>query len=252
MAAGGRSTALGYGADASGSGSIAHGANALASGNEAAVNGTSARATGDHSIAHGTFAAASGKDSAAIGYRATASHTKSMAIGAGAAAHADNSVAIGAGSEANTGAQANYSGYAVEQSHSVGEVSMGNAGAERKITNVAPGSAPTDAVNVSQLQAVTGSLSNSIGVLRSDMSTLRKDMYGGTAAAMAMAGIPQAYRPGQATMGVAAGTYHAQSAIAVGFSAISSGGGRWASKLVGSADTRGNFGAAVGIARNWN
>jgi hypothetical protein len=35
----------------------------------------------------------------------------------------------------------------------VGEVSVGSAGAERRVTNVAAGSGDTDAVNVSQLKA---------------------------------------------------------------------------------------------------
>src|SRR5262249_33610125 len=38
--------------------------------------------------------------------------------------------------------------------NSAGEVSVGSVGAERQITNVAPGSAPTDAVNLGQLQAI--------------------------------------------------------------------------------------------------
>ncbi len=38
-----------------------------------------------------------------------------------------------------------------------GEVSVGSSGAERRVTNVAAGSAATDAVNVSQLQAVASS-----------------------------------------------------------------------------------------------
>ncbi|MFM0228559.1 hemagluttinin domain protein, partial [Paraburkholderia dipogonis] len=45
----------------------------------------------------------------------------------------------------------------------VGEVSVGSAGAERRITNVAAGSAGTDAVNVSQLQsAIAGSTANAV------------------------------------------------------------------------------------------
>ncbi|MBW9135077.1 hypothetical protein JNC05_39180, partial [Paraburkholderia ginsengiterrae] len=41
-----------------------------------------------------------------------------------------------------------------------GEVSVGSAGAERRITNVAAGSAATDAVNVSQLQSEDAKVNN--------------------------------------------------------------------------------------------
>jgi len=57
------------------------------------------------------------------------------------------------------GAQSNYAAYGLAAlQNSAGEVSVGALGSERKITNVAAGSATTDAVNVSQLQAVASNL----------------------------------------------------------------------------------------------
>ena len=68
---------------------------------------------------------------------ASATGTNSVAAGSNAQASADNSVALGANSVAD---RAN-------------TVSVGSAGAERQVANVAAGSAPTDAVNVQQMQA---------------------------------------------------------------------------------------------------
>ncbi|WP_406568785.1 YadA-like family protein [Burkholderia cenocepacia] len=85
----------------------------------------------------GTRANAIGSGAVAVGYRATAGADSSLAIGRGANAQAANSVALGA--ESDTGTRAN-------------TVSIGRAGAERQITNVAVGTQDTDAVNVSQLK----------------------------------------------------------------------------------------------------
>ena len=123
-------------------------------------------------------------------------------------------------------------------------MSVGAAGAERKITNVAAGSAPTDAVNVSQLGAVASNVANQLG-------SLRNDMYGGTAAAMAIGSIPPAYRPGQTGLGAATASYHGQSALAIGLTGISENG-RWGARLSGSADTRGSYGVSAGLTHFWN
>lgn len=91
------------------------------------------------------------------GARAEAGATGSIAIGADAQVTTANSVAIGAGAEASRGPQLAYAAFALDgDSISAGEFSVGAAGAERQITNVAPGSAPTDAVNVAQLASVAG------------------------------------------------------------------------------------------------
>lgn len=101
-------------------------------------------------------ASATGIDSVAAGGASTASATNSVALGTGANATQANSVALGAGAGTTVGAQTNYAafGLAAPQS-SAGEVSIGSAGAERKLTNVAAGSADTDATNVAQLRAVS-------------------------------------------------------------------------------------------------
>ncbi|WP_312709007.1 YadA-like family protein [Stenotrophomonas sp.] len=75
-------------------------------------------------------------------------------LGAEATSNQANSVALGFRSAAVRGAQASYSAYGLTTAQvSAGEVSVGSAnGGERQITNVAAGSATTDAVNVAQLQ----------------------------------------------------------------------------------------------------
>ncbi|MEM5288665.1 YadA-like family protein [Paraburkholderia sabiae] len=86
----------------------------------------------------------------------TASGTNSVAIGGGAIATASNSVALGANSTttANLSAAAYNPGSAtLSGTTAAGEVSVGYAGAERRVTNLAAGSAATDAVNVSQLMS---------------------------------------------------------------------------------------------------
>ena len=117
---------------------VAGEANSIAFGNSATTDATSA-----NSIAFGTGAGV-GPDAAG-----------GTALGTGAQVTAANSVALGTDSSAGRGAQAGYAaiGLAVPQT-SAGEVSVGAAGAERQITNVAAGSAPTDAVNVAQLAGV--------------------------------------------------------------------------------------------------
>ncbi|AMP12616.1 hep_Hag family protein [Collimonas pratensis] len=99
---------------------------------------------------------ATGTDAMAMGKNTTASGGNAVAVGPGASATASNGVAIGAGSTADRaglgGAKESFSNTAVASTQ--GAVSVGSAGNERQITNVAGGTQATDAVNVRQLQAV--------------------------------------------------------------------------------------------------
>jgi len=113
------------------------------------------------SIAIGNNAAtdATALESIAIGNDASVGSgaVGSIALGAGSSASAANSVALGADAIASRGPQSNYIAFGLPgTANSAGEVSVGAPGAERQITNVAPGSNPTDAVNLAQLQAVAG------------------------------------------------------------------------------------------------
>ncbi|MCW0424144.1 Autotransporter adhesin BadA [Xanthomonas sacchari] len=117
----------------------------------------------------------------------------------------------------------------------------------RQITNVAPGVAGTDAVNVDQLnQGIT----SANRYTDQAVATVRKDANAGTAAALATANLPQAFMPGRGMTSVALGSYQGQSAIAVGVSALSDNA-RWVFKLSGSATTRGNVGVGAGVGFQW-
>ena len=98
----------------------------------------------------------------ALGYTAV-SGEKGTALGAGAQAKANAGVALGEGAVADTAAKvAGYDPQTGKASTETtptwksmkGAVSVGNADATRQITNLAAGSADTDAVNVAQLKAL--------------------------------------------------------------------------------------------------
>ena len=98
---------------------------------------------------------ATGIDSVAIGPQAVAVGAQSVALGTGAAANHDGSVALGSSAVTTVGAQSGYTAYGLSAAqNSVGEVGVGTALGDRKITGVAAGSALNDAVNVEQLTAV--------------------------------------------------------------------------------------------------
>ncbi|WP_183057491.1 trimeric autotransporter adhesin SadA [Salmonella enterica] len=76
-----------------------------------------------------------------------------IAIGSNARAYHANSIAMGNGSQTTRGAQTDYTAYNMDTpQNSVGEFSVGSEDGQRQITNVAAGSADTDAVNVGQLK----------------------------------------------------------------------------------------------------
>ena len=123
------------------------------------TTGLEAVAGESNSIAFGNAAATDGTaaGSIAIGTGATvgAGATGALALGTGATATGANGVALGAGSIAARGPLAGYAatGLGAPQ-NSAGEISVGAPGAERQITNVAAGSAPTDAATVGQVAGV--------------------------------------------------------------------------------------------------
>lgn len=97
-----------------------------------------------------------------IGYGAyvDANALNGIAIGSNAQVIHVNSIAIGNGSTTTRGAQTNYTAYNMDApQNSVGEFSVGSADGQRQITNVAAGSADTDAVNVGQLKVTDAQVS---------------------------------------------------------------------------------------------
>ncbi|VWD05059.1 transporter [Burkholderia lata] len=176
VATNGSGVAIGPVAQAGGSSSIAIGRQSAANGNYSLALGNVSYAPGAGGIAIGNSAAAEGYRSIAIGAsdinagnastngpvaggalygnsQTRAMGIGSVALGASATASDANSVVLGSWSVSapNATGLAMYSGDAIASN---GAVSVGKAGSERQVKNVAGGTAGTDAVNVNQLTAV--------------------------------------------------------------------------------------------------
>ncbi|MBS6187726.1 MAG: YadA-like family protein [Haemophilus parainfluenzae] len=164
--------AFGLGANSSGKYSIAIGQDTKAAIERSIAIGNEANASQAFAISQGAFSAAAGRESLALGYWANATQRNAVAIGRYAKAMAKDAVALGADSEANVNMFDNTTGYAAfkddagasknidfaaKKSLINGAVSVGKAGNERQIHNVAAGRlspTSTDAVNGSQLYTV--------------------------------------------------------------------------------------------------
>lgn len=194
--------AVGSGAHVQSSGGIAIGQDSTAVQTNSVAIGTGAMALS--SVAVGTGAQATGTNSAAFGDDAVAAGDYSVAIGNQAEATHENSVAIGNGSTTSGD----------------NTVSVGSEGNERRITNVAPGVAGTDAVNMDQLHAVAAtsggaSLSAAKAYTDERVAELRNHTSSGIAATAAIVNV----RPstvGKTALGIGVGHY--DGLTAVGFS----------------------------------
>ncbi|HEY4298428.1 MAG TPA: YadA-like family protein, partial [Paraburkholderia sp.] len=121
--------------------------------------GSGAISGGVDSVALGAGANAASNGAIAVGSAASSTALNALAFGPGATASFANSIALGAGSSTTVGAQTNYTAYGLTAPQtSAGEFNIGN----RQITGVAAGKAGTDAVNVSQLDAVATELTTLI------------------------------------------------------------------------------------------
>jgi autotransporter adhesin len=249
---------------------VALGYNTAATGDGASAVGDSAQATGDSSTAVGSNAVASNTGGTALGSSATVNANNGVAVGNNAtvASSASNGTAVGSGSSVNAA-----SGTAVGQGASVAStatnsvalgagsvatqantVSVGSVGNERTITNVAAGVNATDAVNVGQLQSSQNWAQNytdqKVGQLNSRINAVGQHADAGTAAAIAMTNIPQAYQPNQSSLGAGIGTFNGQTAVAVGMSTITPGG-RWVLKGSLTGNSQGDVGVGFGASMVW-
>ncbi|NAC06234.1 hypothetical protein GUC39_10795 [Escherichia coli] len=119
-------------------------------------------AVGEDSLAMGAKTIVNGNVGIGIGYGAyvDANALNGIAIGSNASANHANSIAMGSGSQTTRGAQTGYAAYNMDApQNSVGEFSVGSEDGQRQITNVAAGSADTDAVNVGQLKVTDAQVS---------------------------------------------------------------------------------------------
>ncbi len=183
----------------------------LSSASTDAVNGAQLNATNERVGV--TETAIAGYEAAGLGFMtvnlSSASGSKpvalgqdAVAIGVNASAAARNSVALGANSIAD---QAD-------------TVSVGSAGNERRVTNVAAGVGATDAINMTQMNQFRSDVGASL-------TALQRAAFGGVAAAMTMTNAtPSA--PGKTTVGAGVANYKGYSAIGAGVTHRSASG-RW-------------------------
>ena len=203
-ASGWLSTSVGYSSQSNGTGSFAGGARANANGSGAISIGMDSNSTNTNSTALGAFANAAGPHSTALGvnastatgawyslasgssakasanyamasgHTANASAEAAISLGANTTASHANAVALGANSVTKAAVASNeatvngvyYSGFAANNTASV--VSLGDAGEERQLVNVAAGqisATSTDAINGSQLYLVASGLRDQMPVV---------------------------------------------------------------------------------------
>ncbi|EFJ2574726.1 adhesin, partial [Escherichia coli] len=119
-------------------------------------------AVGEDSLAMGAKTIVNGNAGIGIGLNTLvlADAINGIAIGSNARANHADSIAMGNGSQTTRGAQTNYTAYNMDApQNSVGKFSVGSEDGQRQITNVAAGSADTDAVNVGQLKVTDAQVS---------------------------------------------------------------------------------------------
>ena len=178
-AVGDDSVAIGHQAQTTQAYSIAIGKQANSSGLYSTAIGSSAQAAGQNSFAGGNNAKATGSDSVALGNGATTTVGSSVALGNGAVGTANSfdATAKNASFKNDSGAATNVS-YAASSSSKTGAVSVGSAGNERQIHNVAAGrisATSTDAVNGSQLYTVMNNVGHNIQQNGTDKSRINNN-----------------------------------------------------------------------------
>ncbi|WP_346269896.1 YadA-like family protein [Burkholderia cenocepacia] len=147
--------------------SVAMGSNVQTNGTQAVAMGANAQANADYALAVGSNnVQAIGESSIALGnganVRAGATNSIAMGTGANIARNVQGAMALGAGATATTNGGIALGDNALANRGNA--LSIGRAGAERQIVNVAAGTQTTDAVNVGQLTGVTNALGGGAGV----------------------------------------------------------------------------------------
>ncbi|WP_322039964.1 YadA-like family protein [Burkholderia diffusa] len=182
-------------------------------GDGSTVNGMGSSASGENSSAMGQGSDSSGGNSSAIGQGSVASGGNGTAVGQGSVASGENSTVIGQGSTATgSGSVALGQGSVANRDNTV---SVGSVGNERQITNVADGTAPTDAINKRQLDGAMQSIDQRFGDTNRMINDVAKNAYAGIAAAMAMPNMTPS-QPGKTVVAVGAANFKNGSAVAAG------------------------------------
>ena len=277
LAIGRQSVSSGMNAIAIGKGAQATAENTIAIGTGNIVSGKASGAIGDPSVV-------TGNSSYSVGNNNTVSANNAYALGSNITAGTADSVYLGdrattsgvhtantASGEAytygglNDAAVAGKAGSSAIANKVAGVVTVGNNADEtRQVQGVAAGvvsAASTDAINGSQLYYTNQAINQSINSINNYVANMgnqlnqrindvESDSKAGTAAAMAVAGLPQAYLPGKSMMAVSGSAYRGESGYAVGFSSISDGG-NWIIKGTATGNSRGHYGATAGVGYQW-
>ena len=224
-------------------------------GNDNTLIGHNSRIIGNHNIVNteNTFV---------VGNNVSRATANSVVLGNNSSAERVHTTATTPGSNYTFGGlnDANVAG--VNNVVGVVSVGQGAAGSDasvetRQIQNVAAGvvsATSTDAINGSQLyhtnQAILNGVNGNLANLGARIGQVEDAANAGTAAAMAMAGLPQAYLPGKSMMAVGGSVYRGESGYAIGYSTISDGG-NWIVKGTATGNSRGHYGATAAVGYQW-
>ena len=275
--------AMGSQSVASGQNGIAIGKGAQATGKNSISIGTGNKVSGANSGAFGDPTIMDGANSYSVGNNNTVATDNTFVLGNNVTATKANSAFLGnkSGSFSQTGSttdattgvhkavsgSSNYTYLGANDanvagvSDTVGIVSVGNASETRQVQGVAAGvisATSTDAINGSQLyytnQAINQNINNQVvnmgNQLNQKIDDVAADSKAGTAAAMAVAGLPQAYLPGKSMMAVGGSVYRGESGYAIGYSSISDGG-NWIIKGTVTGNSRGHVGGTAAVGYQW-
>ncbi|MET3382805.1 autotransporter adhesin [Variovorax paradoxus] len=232
-------TAIGFGAIVTQSGGVALGSGSVASTAAGVAGYVPGGASAQQQAA--VNATTSTQAAVSVGDAANGQYRQITGVAAGTAdSDATNVAQLKASAAA---AKAGSVQYATNPDGSVNynQITLGNGQATggTRISNVAPGILPGDAVNMSQLNQV-----------QSQVGDVARIAYSGTAMAFAMSGtyLPTLY-PGEKTVGVGLGSYKGYSAVALTFKALSDDGKMsWGAGLT---TTGKEWGVNAGIGWKW-
>ncbi|WP_448123382.1 ESPR-type extended signal peptide-containing protein [Stenotrophomonas riyadhensis] len=126
--------------------------------------GDSARTQGEGGTAVGSFASSLGVNSVAIGRGSSVSANalNGFAVGAGAHVASTNGVSIGASSRVHAGAEGSLALGVGSEATEAGTASFGSAGTERRLVNIANGTANHNAATVGQLRGALSALGGEV------------------------------------------------------------------------------------------
>jgi autotransporter adhesin len=237
-----KGTAIGFGAVVQQSGGVALGSGSVASTAAGVAGYVPASATAQQAAA--IKATTSTQAAVSVGDAANGQFRQITGVAAGTADSDATNVAqlrATANAVAAGGVQ-----YATNPDGSVNynHVTLGNGQAPggTRISNVAPGIMPGDAVNMQQLSQVQSQLQGQVG-------EVARIAYSGVAIATAMTGLPQAMTPGKNLVSLGVGSYSGYGAVAFGYS-YRTEGGSWVYKVNGGFSGK-KISLGMGVGYEW-